>query len=71
MNAVIDRISDGIAILLIGSEEAQVSMPISDLPEGAGEGTWLDVSFRINSRLTDEQYRKNKDLLDRIKRKNQ
>ena len=69
MNAVIDRISDGTAVLLIGKEETQVSVPLSELPEGAGEGTWLDVSFSINSNLTNEEYRKNRDLLDKIKRK--
>ncbi|TVR69894.1 MAG: DUF3006 domain-containing protein [Marinilabiliales bacterium] len=69
MNAVIDRISGGTAVLLIGKEEAQVSAPLSELPEGAGEGTWLDISFSINRKLTDEQYRKNRDLLDKIKRK--
>jgi len=69
MNAVIDRISDGTAVLLIGKEEAQASLPLSELPEGAGEGTWLDISFSINSKLTDDQYRKNRDLLDKIKHK--
>ncbi len=37
--------------------------------ERAGEGTWLDVSFSINRKLTDEQYRKTKELLDKIKHK--
>ncbi len=69
MNAVIDRISGGTAVLLIGKKEAQVSLPLSELPEGAGEGTWLDISFSVNSKLTDEQYRKNQELLDKIKRK--
>jgi len=69
MNAVIDRISDGTAVLLIGKEETQVSVPLSELPEGAGEGTWLDISFSIKRKLTDDQYRKNRDLLDKIKRK--
>ncbi len=68
MNAVTDRISGGTAVLLIGKEEAQVSVPLSELPEGAGEGTWLDVSFSVNSRLTDEQYRKDRGLLDNIRR---
>ena len=69
MNAVIDRISDGTAVLLIGKEEAQVSVPLPELREGAGEGTWLHISFSINRKLTDDQYRKNRDLLEKIKRK--
>jgi hypothetical protein len=55
--------------VLIVKEEAQVSAPLSELPEGAGEGTWLNISFSINRKLTEDQYRKNRDLLDKIKRK--
>ncbi len=70
MNAVVDRISDGIAVLLFGKNEYQVKLPVEFLPEGTREGHWLDVEFRINNKLTEERYRKNRDLLDRIKRKN-
>ena len=70
MNAVVDRISDGIAVLLFGKEENQVNLPVEFLPEGTREGDWLDVEFRINEKMTEERYRKNRDLLDRIKRKN-
>lgn len=69
MHAVIDRIAEGKAVLLIGSEESPVYVPVDVLPEGAKEGTWLDVDFRINEKLTAEQYRKNRELLDKIKRK--
>ena len=54
---------------MLESAGSQVSVPLSELPEGAGEGTWLDISFSINSKLTDEQYRKTKELLDKIKHK--
>jgi hypothetical protein len=70
MNAVVDRISGGIAVLLFGKAEYQVNVPVELLPEGTTEGVWLDVDFRINEKLTSEQYRKNKKLLDRIIEKN-
>ncbi len=70
MNAVVDRISDGIAVLLFGEEESQITLPVEFLPEGTREGHWLDVEFRINEKLTEERYRKNRELLDKIRRKN-
>ena len=70
MNAVVDRISDGIAVLLFGKDEYQVNLPVEFLPEGTREGQWLDVEFKINEKLTDERYRKNRELLDKIRRKN-
>ena len=70
MNAVVDRISDGIAVLLFGEEESQINLPVEFLPEGTREGHWLDVEFRINEKLTEERYSKNRELLDKIRRKN-
>ena len=69
MNAVVDRISDGIAVLLFGKEEYQVNLPVEFLPEGTREGHWLDAEFRINEKLTEERYRKNRELLEKIRRK--
>ncbi len=71
MNAVVDRISDGIAVLLFGEEESQINLPVELLPEGTREGHWLDMEFRINEKLTEERYSKNRELLDKIRRKNQ
>ena len=70
MNAVVDRISNGIAVLLFGEEESQINLPVEFLPEGTREGHWLDVEFRINEKLTEERYSKNRELLDKIRRKN-
>jgi hypothetical protein len=70
MNAVVDRISEGIAVLLFGEDEYQVNLPVEFLPEGTREGDWLDVEFRKNDKLTDERYRKNRELLEKIRRKN-
>lgn len=40
--AVVDRIVDGrLAVLLVGEEEREVTVPVQALPKGAREGTWV------------------------------
>jgi hypothetical protein len=43
--AVIDRIENGIAVVLIGEAERQVNVPREQLPKGAREGAWLKVEM--------------------------
>ncbi len=69
MNAVVDRITGDLAVVLLGKEEYKVTVPVKDLPAGIKEGTWLDVNFSINTKLTDEHYRKNRELFDKIRHK--
>ena len=46
MQAVIDRIEDGKhAVLIVGGEERQKVITADKLPDGAQEGTWLQVVF--------------------------
>jgi hypothetical protein len=42
-HAVIDRIVEGKAVLLVGEDEAEELVPVQALPPGAGEGSWLLV----------------------------
>lgn len=42
--AVVDRIVDGVAVLLVGPDEHEHELPAADLPAGAGEGAWLLVT---------------------------
>lgn len=42
--AVIDRVVDGAtAVLLVGPEETETTVPVAALPEGATEGVWVAV----------------------------
>lgn len=41
--AVIDRIHDRKALLLVGEEEKEQLLSIDNLPDGAAEGTWLKI----------------------------
>lgn len=44
MHGVIDRIEDGIAIILIASKEIEWSVNEADLPQGSREGTVLQLA---------------------------
>lgn len=43
--AVIDRIDEGLAVLLVGDEERQIVVPLAKLPTGVGPGDWLRVTL--------------------------
>ena len=42
-HAVIDRIVDGVAVVLVGDDEAEAHVPVDALPEGTEAGAVLDV----------------------------
>lgn len=42
-HAVVDRVVDGTAVVLVGDDETEVALDVDRLPEGAGEGAWLSV----------------------------
>jgi hypothetical protein len=42
-SAVVDRIVDGQAVLLVGEEETELVVPAGALPDGVGEGDWVLV----------------------------
>jgi hypothetical protein len=69
MKAVIDRIENNIAVLLVGEEEVPLDVPLNLLPEHVHEGTWLSVGFQVDAATTGEQFRRNKSLLERLKSK--
>lgn len=41
--AVVDRIVNDTAVVLVGPDEAEHRLPVGELPEGASEGSWLVV----------------------------
>ena len=49
--AVIDRVEDGLAVLLVGTDEKEVLARLRDLPEGSEPGVWLRVIL-AGERLT-------------------
>lgn len=71
MKAVIDRIENETAIILLGDDEVLIHVPLRFLPENVSEGTWLRLDFQIDRQTTQERYRNNKYLLNRLIKKNQ
>lgn len=43
--AVIDRIDEGIAVLLVGQSEEELHVPLNRLPPGVQAGDWLEVTI--------------------------
>lgn len=69
MKAVVDRIENDMAVLLIGPEETVLDVPVRYLPEQVKEGSWLRLDFRLDAHTTEERFRHNKFLLDKLTRK--
>jgi hypothetical protein len=70
MKAVIDRFEGDCAVILFGDEERQVYILKKYLPEGAGEGSLLEVSFELDPEGGNKQEEKVKKLLEKLKNKN-
>ncbi|NLN06198.1 MAG: DUF3006 domain-containing protein [Firmicutes bacterium] len=71
MKAVIDRFAGEYAVLLFGEDEIKVDMPKKLLPPAAREGSWLNVTFELDEDGTKKQEEKIKNLLLKLKNKNQ
>ena len=50
VRGVIDRVEDGgMAVVLVGDdEEISIDVPLALLPEGAGDGDHLTITFALN-----------------------
>lgn len=74
--AVVDRITDGWAVLLVGDREQERRVRESDLPDGAEEGSIVQVRVSglkvevvaVDAGATDEKRAELKDRLSRLKR---
>lgn len=74
--AVIDRITDGWAVLLVGDREQERRVRESDLPGGAEEGSIVQVRVsglkvevvEVDAGATDEKRAEMKDRLSRLKK---
>jgi hypothetical protein len=45
-HAVVDRIVEGTAVLLVGDDETEAQVDATALPPGVGEGAWLTVRMK-------------------------
>lgn len=68
LRAVVDRIENKMAVLLVGDEDYRLVLPVSFLPEDAVEGDVLDLSISVNAAATNDAKRRISDLIDRLSR---
>jgi len=69
VKAVIDRFEGEYAIVLFGEDEIKVDIPKVLLPEGAKEGSWLNVSFELDLEETKSRKDRIQSKLDKLKKK--
>ncbi len=74
--AVVDRVTEGLAVLLVGDDETEAHVPVADLPDDVGEGSWLTVtvaggavtSIALDAERTAATAERIEGKLDRIRR---
>jgi hypothetical protein len=72
MKAVIDRVEDKIAVLLLGDKgEFKINLPLSLLPDGCREGDVLNVSFERDPAATEQAKERVSGLMEKLKKKSQ
>lgn len=66
--ATVDRIEGQMAVLLVGEESRNITLPLDCLPKDTSEGTVLDFSVEIDVTATSEAKSQVQDLIDRLSR---
>jgi hypothetical protein len=67
MKAVIDRIEGDTAVIFFDSQK--IDIPLSALPKGSKEGSWLKVSFKPDPNTEQKQKDKMGRLIMKAKNK--
>jgi len=71
LKVTIDRIEEGIAVLLVRDEEKiKINVPLTLLPVGSKEGDILDVAIIRDLRETEAAKERVSSLLEMLKSKN-
>lgn len=69
MQAVVDRITENLAVIHFEESQVEIHVPVEILPKGTKEGSWLKVNFELDDNKTTEMYQRNKSLLERLIKK--
>jgi hypothetical protein len=67
--ASIDRVEEGVAVLISGDGSARFTIPCSLLPAGAREGDVLEFSIRRDVAATEEARRRVAERIERLRRR--
>lgn len=71
MKAIIDRIEEGVAVLLLQPHENEtLYWPQKHLPAEAKEGSVLYITVEVHDEETQNRTEKAKNLINRLKKKN-
>jgi len=65
MRAIIDRVEDGVAVLIFESG-GRAYVPADQLPQGAGEGTVLRIALEVDANANASEI---EDLIDKLRRR--
>lgn len=68
LRGFVDRIEGDLAVVLIGDTGREVAWPVSELPDGAGEGSVLAIEVRLDAEGTQAALEDVGSLIDRLKR---
>jgi hypothetical protein len=72
MKAVIDRIEEKLAVVLVGEiGELKLDIPLSFLPAGCKEGDVLKFSIETDPVATKQAREQTSDLMEKLKKKRQ
>lgn len=66
IRAVVDRIEDNLAVVMLGESYHVVTWPIKYLPEGVSEGSVLEVLVREDCEATEAAKADVDELIDRL-----
>ena len=64
--AVVDRIEDKWAVLLVGEQEKEVHFPVELLPDNIKEGDYLSCTWQIDEDATEQAKARVTQLLDKL-----
>ena len=71
LKVTLDRIEEGIAVLLVRDEEkVKINIPLTLLPSGSKEGDILDITIDRDMQETEAAKERVSTLLEKLKKKN-
>lgn len=66
LRAVVDRVENDMAVLLVGEESYRIILPRNLLPADAAEGVILNIAIDVDLAATEQAKKRVQDLIDRL-----
>ena len=68
LRGFVDRIEGDLAVVLLGDAGREIVLPVSELPDGVGEGSVLAIEIRLDAERTEAAREDVSSLIDRLRR---